>query len=74
MTHFSQDPLLLDILRKGGDAFTLIGAEWFNKPEAQVTKQEREQVHPFKYYTDAPSLVQGGVLWIGVWDGDTITE
>ena len=47
MTHFSQDPLLLSIFRKGGDVFKSLASEWLKKPISQVTPEERNHVSSF---------------------------
>ena len=44
MTHFSQDPLLLSIFRKGGDVFKSLASAWLNKPISEITQEERSHV------------------------------
>ena len=43
MTHFSQDPLLLQIFKKGGDIFKNLASQWLNKPPDEITHEERNQ-------------------------------
>ncbi|KAL6069130.1 Helicase and polymerase-containing protein TEBICHI [Balamuthia mandrillaris] len=49
MAHFSKDPLLLDILRAGGDLFLLIAAQWLGKDQEEVTKEERNRAKAMCY-------------------------
>lgn len=41
MTHFSNDPLLHQILKDGGDLFRQLASQWFEKPVATITEKER---------------------------------
>jgi replicative superfamily II helicase/DNA polymerase I-like protein with 3'-5' exonuclease and polymerase domains len=47
MAHFSQDPLLISVFKRGGDVFYSLAAEWLEKPVDQVTKEERAHVRIF---------------------------
>ena len=47
MAHFSQDILLLNVFKKGGDVFISLAAEWLDKAPEAVTKEERSHVPPF---------------------------
>ena len=43
MAHFSQDEVLLRVLRAGGDVFSNLAAEWLHIPSAAVTPQQRKK-------------------------------
>lgn len=43
MAHFSQDEVLLRVLRAGGDVFSNLAAEWLHIPPASITPQHRKQ-------------------------------
>lgn len=40
MAHFSQDQVLLSILKSEGDLFLKMASRFFSKPETEVTRQD----------------------------------
>jgi hypothetical protein len=50
MAHFSQDPLLLHILKNENDIFTSLAAKIHSKSEEQITRQE--VCHPVHLLND----------------------
>ena len=49
MAHFSEDPILLHVLKNGGDVFRKMASLWQKKTENEVTKEEREQAKGLVY-------------------------
>eukprot|EP01119_Soliformovum_irregulare_P022808 TRINITY_DN7869_c0_g1_i4.p1 TRINITY_DN7869_c0_g1~~TRINITY_DN7869_c0_g1_i4.p1 ORF type:complete len:731 (+),score=222.78 TRINITY_DN7869_c0_g1_i4:266-2194(+) len=41
--HFSQDAILLEMIRSGNDLFTLIASHWLGKDPKNISFQDREQ-------------------------------
>lgn len=49
IAEISQEPKFLEIYRTGGDLHRLTAALLLNKPEADVTKEERQQAKPVNF-------------------------
>jgi len=49
IAEISQEPKFLEIYKKGGDLHRLTAALLLNKPEAEVTKEERQQAKPVNF-------------------------
>ncbi|XP_014286733.2 DNA polymerase theta isoform X2 [Halyomorpha halys] len=70
LAHFSQDPVLIPLLRQNDDVFKIIAAEWNNISKEMVTEEMRHQVKQICY-----GIIYGmGDKTLGEALGKTATE